>query len=196
MTAPIRYVQRVRKGETVHLYFRRGAYRFGPLRSPDGSEELRKEVESILSQLPVHVRDFNDDLWKHGPLHQKLANLKTNYGQFAADCFREAGGKCEACGVSHGSKKHQLEIHHIDGDRKNGDRVNLACLCSGCHKIIHGLLEGGDIAGTFRMFAKLYPSHPLTIPANRLQIRKSANDPRRAKLAEWVIPNGNDSLSY
>ena len=47
----IRFVQRVRKGGVVHLYVRKGDWREGPLASPDGSEELRREVDAILARL-------------------------------------------------------------------------------------------------------------------------------------------------
>lgn len=47
----IRYVQRQRVGGTVYLYFRKGDYREGPLASPDGSEELRQEVQAVLERL-------------------------------------------------------------------------------------------------------------------------------------------------
>jgi integrase len=47
----VRYVQRVRKGGNVHLYFRKGDHREGPLRSPDGSKELQAEVDGILARL-------------------------------------------------------------------------------------------------------------------------------------------------
>lgn len=47
----VRYVQRVRKGETVHLYFRKGGYREGPLASPEGSLELKAEVQAILDRM-------------------------------------------------------------------------------------------------------------------------------------------------
>lgn len=48
------HVQRVRKPDgRVHLYFRKGDHREGPLLSADGSEELRAEVEAILKRLEV-----------------------------------------------------------------------------------------------------------------------------------------------
>ena len=47
----IKYVQRVRKGDTVHLYFRKGNWREGPLTSLDGSVALREEVNAILKRL-------------------------------------------------------------------------------------------------------------------------------------------------
>ncbi|MBJ7412504.1 MAG: site-specific integrase [Phenylobacterium sp.] len=47
----IRYVQRVKTPGAVYLYFRKGDYREGPLASPEGSEELRAEVQAILHRL-------------------------------------------------------------------------------------------------------------------------------------------------
>ena len=49
----IRYVQRVpdRKTGRTYLYFRKGDYREGPLASPDGSDELRAEVQAVLDRL-------------------------------------------------------------------------------------------------------------------------------------------------
>lgn len=45
-------VQRVRKADgKVHLYFRKGGYREGPLVSPDGSAALLAEVEAIVARL-------------------------------------------------------------------------------------------------------------------------------------------------
>jgi integrase len=47
----IKYVQRVRKGDAFHYYFRRGDYREGPLTSPPGSDAMRAEVQAILDRL-------------------------------------------------------------------------------------------------------------------------------------------------
>lgn len=46
------YVQRVRRSDgRVALYFRKADYREGPLKSPDGSPELKAEVDTILDRL-------------------------------------------------------------------------------------------------------------------------------------------------
>lgn len=44
--------------------------------------------------------------------------------------------ECNECGTTE-----DLEIHHIDGDNRNGQVNNLQYLCSLCHKTIHR--EGG-----------------------------------------------------
>jgi hypothetical protein len=52
----VRYVQRVTKDGKLHLYFRKGDYREGPLTSSDGSDELRQEVDAILKRLATVER--------------------------------------------------------------------------------------------------------------------------------------------
>lgn len=48
----IKYVQRIkRRTGAVDLYFRKGAHREGPLRSPDESQELLAEVSAIVARL-------------------------------------------------------------------------------------------------------------------------------------------------
>lgn len=48
----IKYVQRIRRANgAVDLYFRKGDHREGPLRSLDGSPELKAEVDAILARL-------------------------------------------------------------------------------------------------------------------------------------------------
>lgn len=48
----IRHVQRVRKPDgKIHLYFRKGDYREGPLKSPDGTKALQDEIDAILKRL-------------------------------------------------------------------------------------------------------------------------------------------------
>lgn len=55
-------------------------------------------------------------------------NSKYNYRTYA---FRYYGGKCEICGYC----KHPeiLQVHHIDGDRKNNKIENLIVLCPNHH---------------------------------------------------------------
>lgn len=41
---------------------------------------------------------------------------------------------CVSCGEN---RIYLLEVHHIDGNRKNNVESNLECVCSNCHKIRH-----------------------------------------------------------
>jgi hypothetical protein len=51
----IKHVQRVYKAGVLHLYFRKGDYREGPLRSADGTPELKAEVDAILKKLNAAI---------------------------------------------------------------------------------------------------------------------------------------------
>lgn len=56
-SAKIPYVQRVTSPDgKVRLYFRKGGHREGPLVSPDGSDELRAEVDAILEALNKRLK--------------------------------------------------------------------------------------------------------------------------------------------
>jgi len=44
----------------------------------------------------------------------------------------EHGRRCAECGKERG-----LDVHHIDGDRRNNDLENLMVLCQPCHRKVH-----------------------------------------------------------
>jgi Phage integrase family len=56
MEEKIRYIQRVKVAGETYLYFRKGAYREGPLKAADGTPELREEVYGILGRLQAIAR--------------------------------------------------------------------------------------------------------------------------------------------
>jgi hypothetical protein len=50
-----------------------------------------------------------------------------------------AAWKCERCGHGHEPKTgYSLTVHHLDGDKANLARWNLAALCQRCHLHIQG----------------------------------------------------------
>ena len=44
---------------------------------------------------------------------------------------------CEKCKVNKSVFPNVLQIHHVDGDKRNNRLSNLMCLCSNCHKEVH-----------------------------------------------------------
>lgn len=44
---------------------------------------------------------------------------------------------CEGCEVQLGDARHLLDVHHIDGDKRNNQYQNLRCLCKLCHAQTH-----------------------------------------------------------
>ncbi len=52
----VRYVQRIKRSDgRIDLYFRKGEFRRGPLRSADGTPGLQAEVDAILAQMEAAV---------------------------------------------------------------------------------------------------------------------------------------------
>lgn len=64
---------------------------------------------------------------------------KIRYRELAFDNYEHV---CYNCG-----RAHDLEVHHLDGDRTNNDVKNLVILCSSCHhKYAHTIVhENGKI---------------------------------------------------
>lgn len=59
--------------------------------------------------------------------------------EFRNQIREEAGWKCERCGHSHEPKAgYSLTVHHLDNDKSNLARWNLAALCQRCHLRIQG----------------------------------------------------------
>ncbi len=51
----------------------------------------------------------------------------------------ECGQKCERCGHTHDAKNgYALTVHHLDNDKSNCQRWNLAALCQRCHLAVQG----------------------------------------------------------
>ena len=54
----------------------------------------------------------------------------------------EAGWRCERCGHPHDpAAGYTLTTHHLDMDKSNCDRWNLAALCQRCHLRIQGKVD-------------------------------------------------------
>lgn len=71
-------------------------------------------------------------------IERRAKTVLRTYGQSAADLWAEHDGCCQICGQRHGECS--VQIHHIDEDRENGSRENLAVLCFDCHQATHRLL--------------------------------------------------------
>ena len=62
-----------------------------------------------------------------------------DWADIAMKVKRDAGWKCERCGHGHDpGHGYALTVHHLDGDKANNQRWNLAALCQRCHLSIQG----------------------------------------------------------
>lgn len=65
-----------------------------------------------------------------------------HWAQIAKLVKDEAEWKCERCGHPHDfDSKHVLTVHHLDGDKSNCERWNLAALCQRCHLSVQGRVD-------------------------------------------------------
>jgi 5-methylcytosine-specific restriction endonuclease McrA len=71
--------------------------------------------------------------------HKPKGEYPSNWPEIAAKVKQEANYLCERCGhpndPDHG---YTLTVHHLDGDKSNNARWNLAALCQKCHLRIQG----------------------------------------------------------
>lgn len=77
--------------------------------------------------------------------------------------------KCEGCGGTEWmGERIPLELHHVDGDRKNNNLENLKVLCCNCHSVIPNYAgkkrQCGETADTARL-ERAVEIHAGSIPA-------------------------------
>lgn len=112
-------------------------------------KDLRVGEDSLYVQMPYektdsqryNFTDMKDKNWsKYNPesLNSKKGHMgfvKTNGESSKFESFKEKNGGfgiCKNCG-----KEGRLEIHHVDGNRRNNEDENLIAICPSCHKKIH-----------------------------------------------------------
>lgn len=98
------------------------------------------------------VHEFNsqeamDMLWQWFDFfRQEVSNLRTahsptgypdNWPRVARAFKQQAGWQCDSCGASLSHAKHLLDVHHVNGDKRNNSDDNLRCLCKDCHSKEH-----------------------------------------------------------
>jgi len=110
------------------------------LNCEDDYERIKKNKSDPIHKFPdAYVREGNatkikPELWIKYVLENKLETFKfskvlkvlveTGYKEY----------KCEECGVVEwNGKPISLQLHHIDGNRKNNSLENLQILCPNCH---------------------------------------------------------------
>ena len=99
------------------------------------NNQLRKYFE----ENNIDYSHYNGQAWRAGG---QLKNLTQNdFGVITPAIIKkhlleEREHKCECCQQTEWlGKEIPLQVHHIDGDRKNNTRKNLMLLCPNCHSI-------------------------------------------------------------
>ena len=74
---------------------------------------------------------LNNTLTKSGKNSANFIDGASIYSKTAYETYKN---ECSICGFN---ILPSLEIHHIDKNRKNGDKDNLIILCANCHCQVH-----------------------------------------------------------
>ena len=65
-----------------------------------------------------------------------------NWPEIAFEAKEEAGWKCVRCGhANEPASGYTLTVHHLDGNKSNCEKWNLAALCQRCHLHIQGVVN-------------------------------------------------------
>ncbi len=71
--------------------------------------------------------------------HKPKGEYPPNWPEIAVKVKQEANYQCERCEHPNDPDNgYTLTVHHLDGDKSNNERWNLAALCQKCHLCIQG----------------------------------------------------------
>jgi len=87
-----------------------------------------------------------------------------DWPMIAQQAKRQENWLCERCKHPHDPPTgHTLTVHHLDRDKRNNARWNLAVLCQRCHLSVQGrvnmsqmLLPGAEVSDWFKWHLKGY----------------------------------------
>lgn len=66
--------------------------------------------------------------------HRPIGSYAPNQQEINAQVKIDVGFRCERCGHFHDPEHgFTLTVHHLDSDKSNNERWNLAALCQKCH---------------------------------------------------------------
>lgn len=94
-------------------------------------------------------------------IEKRESSIRREYGDRAVEAWREAEAACELCRTPHGQSS--VQIHHVDEDRKNGARSNIAVLCFDCHQATHRLLAVKNREAFLAWFGRRYALQPPSV---------------------------------
>ena len=97
----------------------------------------RGELQQRVKENNIDVSHFTGQGWNKGNLNIEAKLTENSIPNFHYDYLlniREH--KCEKCGLTEWlGEKIPLEVHHIDGNRRNNQESNLILLCPNCHSL-------------------------------------------------------------
>lgn len=128
----------------------------GEPRSPLSKRLCEKHRQAQVERNRAHEakKKRHSDLKPEAHVGRRLAAVRRRYGQEADMLWRQHDGCCQVCCARNGEKS--IQIHHIDENRKNNSRANLAILCFDCHQATHKLLAVANFPAFLAWFRQTY----------------------------------------
>lgn len=89
-------------------------------------------VKLHIERLNLDISHFSHQLWNKGKSLEDYSSATAR-----RNCLiKERGLKCERCSTADWlGEPITLEVHHVDGNKKNNQNQNLKLLCPNCHSI-------------------------------------------------------------
>ncbi|MBT4446337.1 hypothetical protein HOA92_06385 [archaeon] len=117
---------------------------------------------------PHHSKGLCDSCY--GRIHKydtiKRYNIRKYYN-ISLELYRQITIKCVSCLFAK-----IVELHHLDGDKKNNNTNNLVGLCPNCHKMIHTFKYYEEIKSI--LGKKGFPTEKIH-PSSYVKARKKKN---------------------
>ncbi len=103
----------------------------------------------------------------------KIHNINKYYN-ISIETYRSITKTCATCNFNK-----IVELHHLDGDKKNNSNKNLAGLCPNCHKLIHSFEFFQEIKE--KLHKKGFETSKIH-PSNYVHARKSKNTVKKEQI--------------
>lgn len=92
---------------------------------------LKKRIQ----KLKIDTSHWTGSAWNKGEQLKDWSQYK-NPERIKINLIKEKGYRCEICYLDKWvNRLIPLELHHLDGDRTNNQKVNLQLLCCNCHAL-------------------------------------------------------------
>lgn len=94
----------------------------------------RDYIQKISKENNIDINHFTGQAWNKGKIDINKFTSDSRPAIHFSDVLKIKEHRCENCGLDTWlGKKIPLEVHHIDGNRRNNDLNNLQLLCPNCH---------------------------------------------------------------
>jgi len=96
----------------------------------------RSELQKRVKEAEINIDHFTGQGWNKGNFDESKFNSDSIPNVHVECLLKVKEHRCERCGLTEWQgEKIPLEVHHIDGNRRNNELSNLQLLCPNCHSL-------------------------------------------------------------